>query len=930
MSKDYNYYTIINFATTLNLKSDPVLNVPPGEIALPFCIEAINVDYRDGISIQSRDGYERAVANTYDKNIYGIFPFYIEDTRYLLIMTWDGTDYILLDETTSIDTGARSSMYFHPAVYNDLCFLPHYGNDDDEDYNQKYDGTDLTKLGIDAPASPCATADGSAPVGGIYTISARLKLRKIENDFPSTIIDDSLFFDIITCCIESDGVLYAGDTNGVLWKYDGTSIWEQAAPALNAEPILCLCEFGGNIYGGTGTSGKLYQWDGTSAWAEVAPQSGSETKILSLCVYDDGVGDDLYAGTYPSGQLLEWDDSSDWETIRATQSGSETGIYSLCVYDDDGGDDLYGGSGPNGKLLKWNEAGGWTEVADTYTGVAYINCMCTHNDGGGTDLYGGTDVGKILRWDDTDTWEQAAATYGADYDNIKTMVDYDGKLHLSVWQSVSEIYLLFYWDITNGWEYISLISYISRDGNKDTGGLVVEITISGQLTGTYYYYYSYYNSSTSQESALSPISLSTAPSAQMVSLSEIADSDDSQVDYKRIYRTGGTLTAINLIAEIGATITTYNDNIADYAVGAAVTCTDNDILAAVRGFCIHHHQLFGWYQDDYKGYVFGSKFYYPEAFPSTYFYRPGNATDYIVAVMPLGIDVMIYTRFNTYRLRYIGLSEGDAVVEEVAKVGLSSDNTLVSAVDPEGKEYHMFLGQSVKARGIYLNNGDAVLCISKPLEPLFNAERSAGDPIENITAIDWDYINTACAAFAGNKYYLAVAFSGDTKPKHIIVVDMDLRPARFHKITLGDTDDTINAMSYDLVADELMFGGDVKEVYKLTGTIDWVSGAAAGVSMVYQTPYFGQRDLYQQMVSLTFQANTQGQTLTVKIYADFTLKATLTTSTTSMKRVNLKMEADVQGRLFSVRFEITGSTTANKRIKISPPMVAKLAPWNKY
>ena len=167
---------------------------------------------------------------------------------------------------------------------------------------------------------------------------------------------------------------------------------------------------------------------------------------MNLLRHIEGVGDDLYAGTYPSGQLLEWDDSSDWETIRATQSGSETGIYSLCVYDDGGGDDLYGGSGPNGKLLKWNEAGGWTEVADTYTGVAYINCMCTHNDGGGTDLYGGTDVGKILRWDDTDTWEQAAATYGADYDNIKTMVDYDGKLHLSVWQSVSELYLLFYWD----------------------------------------------------------------------------------------------------------------------------------------------------------------------------------------------------------------------------------------------------------------------------------------------------------------------------------------------------------------------------------------------------------------------------------------------------------------------------------------------------
>lgn len=93
----------------------------------------------------------------------------------------------------------------------------------------------------------------------------------------------------------------------------------------------------------------------------------------------------------------------------------------------------------------------------------------------------------------------------------------------------------------------------------------------GVLTGDYSYKYTYKNSVTGHESNPSPVSNVITTTTDQVSLTGIAASGDSQVDYKVIYRTttGGDGVWFR-VAEITNATTTYTDNIADTSLAEAV------------------------------------------------------------------------------------------------------------------------------------------------------------------------------------------------------------------------------------------------------------------------------------------------------------------------------------------------------------------------
>lgn len=469
--------------------------------------------------------------------------------------------------------------------------------------------------------------------------------------------------------------------------------------------------------------------------------------------------------------------------------------------------------------------------------------------------------------------------------------------------------------------------------------MTTAVGAAGNPIGTFVYYYSYYNSSTGTESALSPVSAAVTLASQKGSLSVIAASTDTQVDYKRLYRQGGGSdqilridpTANSGYGEITNATTTYLDD--QLTLTTEQDCEFNNVLPQCKDIEMHHNQLFAIGSDDYDNYMYSSRFFLPEAVPST------NATiitqdNYMTAVKSFGIDLIIYTQYAMYRHRYIGLDESDYVIEEISNIGCIDRRTLVSVLIGT-KPCHIFLGESVNQRGVYLFDGENVIELSKKIRPFFDHSKSY---VANQIYL-YSTNNYSSAGFVSDRYYLC--FAEDSSSKFITVLfdltDFLKLGSDGIRISLIQWDSTVDTDTLVLAGGEstldyegqlwmIKEGEGLKRHYVSTSSAVKTSDDSSAIAMTYQTGYFGDRNVYKTARSLTFNADTAGDTLTVKIYADYVLKATLTCSTASMDRVELNLPNTVYGRLFSVRFEISSTS----RITISPPLELKCSPWRKY
>lgn len=467
---------------------------------------------------------------------------------------------------------------------------------------------------------------------------------------------------------------------------------------------------------------------------------------------------------------------------------------------------------------------------------------------------------------------------------------------------------------------------------------------AGALDDTYVYYYSYYNSTTDTESALSPVSASVSPSSEKVELTVIAASSDAQVDYKRLYRQQSGSDAILRLdpsansgyGEITNATTTYSDN--NTGLTTEQDCENNDVLANCSIGEIHHHQMFAAGRASYREFLYESRFYKPEAFPDTYYTQIAQG-DQIVAIKELGIDLIVYTNTRMYRYRYIGLTEADYVIEEIGNVGCMSRHTLVSGILFNNQSCHIFFGVSERTTGVFVFDGTNLLHISEAVDPLFTFEKPrAEDEL-------WHEYDTQEYEFSGayskNKYYVAMkTYDGTNTPYLTYMFDIS-------DLAQGVGGVKISQMLWDggVTTYSTLMGG----MYVLTGKSPYEapvdpglgvcsnerfmcidplfdSDGGSAIPLVYQTGYFGDRNVYATLRSVTFNADTAGLTLTVKIYTDYSLAATLTCSTSSMDRVELNVPNTCYGRLFSVRFEIS----ATSRVTISPPLELKVSPWRRY
>ena len=168
-----------------------------------------------------------------------------------------------------------------------------------------------------------------------------------------------------------------------------------------------------------------------------------------------------------------------------------------------------------------------------------------------------------------------------------------------------------------------------------------------------------------------------------------------------------------------------------------------------------------------------------------------------------------------------------------------------------------------------------------------------------------------------NKYHFCYPEGSANWPNKVLIVDFETMPPRFVQ-----ADYSAHAIHTDLIANKIYFGNDTKYLYEFSGAHNYGNS----VEIDWQSPYFGNRSTFSQLKSITLCANTRGNELTVKVWVDNALEATLTGSSTYMKRLEFDCPPACKGRMFSI--ELICST--NERVTISPPLELKVIPLNKY
>ena len=194
---------------------------------------------------------------------------------------------------------------------------------------------------------------------------------------------------------------------------------------------------------------NLAKWDGT-AWSGLVGPSGTGTDfdVDSLTVYDDGSGAALYAGGgfataggVTVNRIAKWD-GSQWSALTGpSDTGMNSSVFALVVYDDGGGSALYAGGGfttaggvPARRIAKWNGAEWLALDGPTGAGVDNdVNAFAVYDDGSGKALYAGGDfvaagggtVSFIAKWDGT-AWSALNGPSGTGIGgNVNALAVYD-------------------------------------------------------------------------------------------------------------------------------------------------------------------------------------------------------------------------------------------------------------------------------------------------------------------------------------------------------------------------------------------------------------------------------------------------------------------------------------------------------------------------
>lgn len=411
---------------------------------------------------------------------------------------------------------------------------------------------------------------------------------------------------------------------------------------------------------------------------------------------------------------------------------------------------------------------------------------------------------------------------------------------------------------------------------------------AGNPDGTYDCYFSYvakHTDGSEYETDLSPVGSVTVAS-EKIEWSVMVASADPQVTHKRLYRTvGGT---IQYVTEITNATTTYSDDATD------ATLTSNEMFdrtgyypppASAWMAVQHYRRIFLLVNGAYSHYLYWSEAEEPRGFvynTSTGLYT--NSTDVFTKGDPcMGMVGFGEHLFIASRDTFKALTGSDPSYWSLHPTLAAKGNVAKYAMQktPFGI-LHVWWD------GVHLFNG-------------YNSTRISGKNTPFFDRVNWDYADTIFSSWDGIKYRLWVPYDGATTPNRCFVIDFETYPRiRFYETSLGE-----DLALWDSVGRRLWIADGAN--LKLATGIDVVAFDAW--SKTFATArLIG----IEGADRLNYEANTDGDDLTVTFYFDHVAHATTQTINTLSRERGWVSIPQVKARTMSIR--LSGNLSNNATI----------------
>lgn len=245
---------------------------------------------------------------------------------------------------------------------------------------------------------------------------------------------------------------------------------------------------------------------------------------------------------------------------------------------------------------------------------------------------------------------------------------------------------------------------------------------------------------------------SPAPSAQTLSNENLSvlvtASSDPQVTHIRVYRTVADGSVHLFDQQVTNATATLTSSQADAALGTAVD-DDNDVPPEAAWAVEHQGHVFLCGDPDFPHYLYFSKRFRPEAFPSDQFLEIGNPSDPLQCAACLAGQLGVFSRLTKYRVLGNSVS-GFAPLEAPSSRGTPAPQACLATE----------LGILFVARdGLFVTNllqPDTE--ISQAIEPLFT-----GDTVNDYAPIDWQRAGElSLEVWKGRVYFAYPTTDGET------------------------------------------------------------------------------------------------------------------------------------------------------------------------
>lgn len=326
----------------------------------------------------------------------------------------------------------------------------------------------------------------------------------------------------------------------------------------------------------------------------------------------------------------------------------------------------------------------------------------------------------------------------------------------------------------------------------------------------------------------------------------------------------------------------FHSSKADSALGTAVE-TDNDPPPEASWAFEYGGCVFLCRDADNPHYLWYSKRFRPESFPTDQFLEIGSPDDPLQCGVAHAGLAGVFTRRNKHRIL------GNTISGFVATEAMSRRGTPAPLAVVAGEHGVIFPARD----GVFSTNFVAPDTeLSKEIHPLF-----IGDTVNEMSPINWDAVTTMAGATWKNRYYLAYPSGSNTSPDRIAVLSFDTGKWYFY-------DHPMRALLVEEDVDQLVGGSADGFVYILE---DGSSDAESDISLDVETKnYYGESTITKKLFFyFKVKADTDSATLSVKFYIDDELVRTVSL-TSSNAGALLRLPEGAMGSTWKVKITYTG------------------------